>query len=147
MKTSFHRMFIIFYIREISYKSQIIKSLHVISNTRQPAIDNCNQTSRSMSLSKSECKNVCRRKWRIIRHRYQIFDFNSFWWFEKLLNQQSVSKQCNYTCYLISIYEIIKTRKNCPELPCIRNYPDCPYFIIMSPHSCICNSTNVSTFQ
>ena len=51
----------------------------------------------------------------------------------KLLNQQSVSKQCNYTCYLRSIYEIIKTRKNCPELPCIRNYPDCRFFIIMSP--------------
>ena len=39
MKTSFHGMFIIFYIREISYKSQFIKSLPVISNTRQPALE------------------------------------------------------------------------------------------------------------
>ena len=48
-----------------------------------------------MSLSKSEiqCKNVCRMKWRIIRLRYQRFDFNSVWWFEKLLNHQLVSKQ------------------------------------------------------
>ena len=107
MKTSFHRMFINIYIRDISYKSQFIKSLPVISNTRQLALDNCNQTSLSMSLSKSECKKICRMKWRIIRRRYQRFDFNSFWWFEKLLNQQLVSKQCNYTCYLISIYEII----------------------------------------
>ena len=36
IKTNFPCMFIIFYIREISYKSQFIKSLPVISNTRQP---------------------------------------------------------------------------------------------------------------
>ena len=56
MKTSYHRMFIIFYIREISYKSQFIKSLPVISNTRQPVLNNCNLTSRSMSLSKVNVK-------------------------------------------------------------------------------------------
>ena len=55
-------MFIIFYIRKISYKSQLIKSLPVISNSRQPALDNSNQTLRSMSLSKSESKNVCSMK-------------------------------------------------------------------------------------
>ena len=110
-------MFIIFYIREISYKSQLIKSLPVISNTRQPALDYCNQRSSSMSLSKSECKILCHIKWHIIRPRYQRFDFNSFWWFEKLFNQQLVSTQCNYTCYLISIYEIIMRVKTCPELP------------------------------
>ena len=43
-------------------KSQFIKLSSVISNTRQTALDNCNQTSRSMSLSKSESKNVCRMK-------------------------------------------------------------------------------------
>ena len=32
IKTSFYRMFIIFYIREISYKTQFIKSLPLISN-------------------------------------------------------------------------------------------------------------------
>ena len=93
------------------YKSQIIKSLPLISNTRQPALDNCNQTLCSMSLSKSECRNGCRMKWRNIRHRYQRFDFNSFWWLEKLLNQQFVSKQCNYTYNLISIYEMIMREK------------------------------------
>ena len=34
-KNSFHRMFIIFKIREVSYKGQFIKALPVISNTGQ----------------------------------------------------------------------------------------------------------------
>ena len=34
----------------------------------------------------------------------------------KVLNQQLVSKQCNYTCYLISIYEIIPWEE-LPRLP------------------------------
>ena len=130
MTTSFHRMFIIFYIQQISCKSQFIKSLPGISDTWQPALDNCNHNLLSMSKSKSECKNVCRMKWRIIRHRYQRFDLNVFLWFEKLLNQQLFSNQCNYTCYLISIYEISIRGKNCPELPAVPNYPDCPYWKI-----------------
>ena len=47
-------MFIIFYTREISYKTQFIKSLPLISNTRQPALDNCNP--------KVKVKNVNRMK-------------------------------------------------------------------------------------
>ena len=62
MKKSFHRLFIIFYIREISYKSRFVKALPVISDTRQSALDKCNQTSFSMSLSKNESRNVCRMK-------------------------------------------------------------------------------------
>ena len=122
MKSSFRVTFIIFYIWEISYKSQFIKSLPVISNTRQPVLDNSNQTSHSMSLSKVKVKMFVEWNDVLFTHRYQRFDFNSFWWFEQLLNQQLVSKQCNQTYYLISIYEIIIWEGKlsgitwCPEL-------------------------------
>ena len=93
--------------RNISYKSQFIKSLPVISNTRQPAIETVLP---SMSLSKNESKHVCCMKWHII---HSWVDFNSFWWFEKLLN-------ILFNIYFKWINQMRgKTVRNyrCPELP------------------------------
>ena len=75
----------------------------------------------------------------LFTQKYQRFDFNSFWWFEKLLNQQLVSKQCNHTWYLIFSYEIIIWEKKCSELTGVRNYPDRPY-VFQIQEGCGCLS-------
>ena len=83
MKTNFHSMFIIFYIREISYKSQLIKSL--------PEINKQHKTTRIGQLQSNFALNVTFQKWKEKCLSYEMTyyahkDIREFWWFGKLLN-------------------------------------------------------------